>query len=381
MQGVPMMPTEASPDSPRYLIDPYEDWAAAEPVPVIEGYGVDLLTAETRPWPRFGLDGAIVHLKARADFTTLFLYRLPPGGSSMPVRHLYEQLVYVLEGHGSTQIEGPDGKTRSFEWGPKSLFALPLNARYRLFNGSGRERALLACCNCFPLVYNLFMNEDVIFNCANSFPERLGPDGYFDGEGRELDFGRGSCVWETNFVSDISAFALKPQDDRGPGSTYVQFILGNGVMKAHVSAMPVGTYKKAHRHGPDFFLFNVTGTGYSLMWYEGESDFLRTDWRHGVVFSPPDMMYHQHFNTGAESARYLAMNLGNRRYPFTGERKKQAKALGVSVKDGGRQIEYEDQDPRIHRLYLDELARHGAPCLMSRFMDESVLLRRMNETV
>ncbi|HSR55734.1 MAG TPA: hypothetical protein VLN73_05810, partial [Alphaproteobacteria bacterium] len=67
------------------------------------------------------------------------------------------------------------------------------------------------------------------------------------------------------------------------------------------------------------------------------------------------------------------------RYPFTGERKKQAGMLGVSVKDGGRQIEYEDQDPRIHRIYLDELAKHGAPCRMSEFMDERVLLDRMSE--
>lgn len=366
--------------NPRVLIDPYEDWAEAEPVPVIEGYGVDLLDAETRPWPRYGMDGAIIHLKARADFTTLFLYKIPGGGSSAPLKHLYEQLVYVLEGHGSTQIEGPDGTMRTFEWGPKSLFALPLNARYRLFNGSGDTPAVLACCNYFPLVYNLFMSEDLIFNCDNGFPERLGPDGYFEGEGQEYTLDRGPTLWETNFVADMAGFELKPQDDRGPGSTSIQFLLGNGVMKAHCSAMPVGTYKKAHRHGPDFFIFNVTGSGYSLMWYPEDDDMVRIDWRHGVVFAPPDMMYHQHFNTSPEWARYLAMNLGNRRFPFTGERKKQAAALGVSVKDGGRQIEYEDQDPRIHKIYLDELAKHGAPCHMSKFMDEQMLLDKMKAT-
>ncbi len=363
----------------RVLIDPYEDWAEAEPVPVHEGYGVDLLKAETRPWPRYGMDGAIIHLKARADFTTLFLFKLPPGASSAPIKHLYEQLVYVLEGHGSTQIECPDGRTRTFEWGPKSLFALPLNMRYRVFNGSGADEAVFACCNYFPLVYNLFMNEDAIFDCGSEFPERLGPDGYFEGEGQEFVLKRGPTLWETNFVSDVAGFELKPQDNRGPGSTSIQFILGNGVMKAHVSAMPIGTYKKAHCHGPDFFIFNVTGSGHSLMWHQGDDDLERIDWHHGVVFSPPDMMFHQHFNTGPDWARYLAMNMGNRRYPFTAERKKQAAALGVSVKDGGRQIEYEDQDPRIHRMYLDALAQHDAPCLMNEFMDESMLLERMRE--
>src|SRR6201991_2406293 len=108
----------------RELIDPYLDWAAVEGVPVIEGYGVDCLAADVKPWPRFGLDGAIIHLKARGDFVTLFLYDLPPGSSSRPVRHFYEQLVYVFSGHGSTVIEAPDGREISFEWGPHSMFAL-----------------------------------------------------------------------------------------------------------------------------------------------------------------------------------------------------------------------------------------------------------------
>ncbi len=373
------MPDEQNPEQ-RLLIDPYLDWADAQPVPVVECYSVDLLDVETKPWPRFGMDGAIVHHKARADFTTLFLYKLAPGATSAPVRHLYEQLVYVLEGQGSTKIEGADGREITFEWGPKSMFALPLNARYQIFNGSGREEAVLACCNYLPLVLNLFINEDFIFDCGQDFPERLGPDGYFEGEGRDIPL-QGPGLWETNFVSDVSGFELKAWAARGPGNSTVQFILGNGVMKAHCSAMPVGTYKLAHRHGPDFFLFNVSGSGYSLMWYEDEPDYVRIDWRHGVVFSPPDMMYHQHFNTSPEPARYLAMNLGNRRYPFTSERRKQAGLLGVSVKDGGRQIDYADQDPRIHKIFLDELAKHGAPCLMSEFMDESILLDRMAETV
>ena len=49
----------------------------------------------------------------------------------------------MLEGRGSTQIEFADGPKRSFEWGPRSFFAIPLNAKYRHFNGSGSQRALL----------------------------------------------------------------------------------------------------------------------------------------------------------------------------------------------------------------------------------------------
>jgi hypothetical protein len=126
-----------------------------------------------------------------------------------------------------------------------------------------------------------------------------------------------------------------------------------------MSEMPVGTYKKAHRHGADFHVFAVTGQGYSLYWYEGDDDFRRFDWKHGSVFAPTDMLFHQHFNTSPEPARYLAVAFGGLRYPFSDDKKKTFMGMDVSVKEGGRQIEYEDQDPRIHEMYADELRKQG----------------------
>jgi hypothetical protein len=45
--------------------------------------------------------------------------------------------------------------------------------------------------------------------------------------------------------------------------------------------------------------------------------------------------------------------------------------MDVNVQEGGCQIEYEDQDPRIHRIYLEELAKHGVASGMGAFIDES----------
>ena len=42
-----------------------------------------------------------------------------------------------------------------------------------------------------------------------------------------------------------------------------------------------------------------------------------------------------------------------------------------NVRDGGAQIKYEDQEPRIHQIYLDELAKHGAASKMGAFIDET----------
>ena len=161
----------------RYGIDPYLDWIAKEGLPVTEDYGIDLFTVETKLWPRIGAKGAAVHLKGRGDFCNMFLVELAPGGSTEPQRHLYEDVYYVLEGSGSTQIEMADGTKRSFEWGPKSLFAIPLNAKHRHFNSSGRERALLVTTTDLPLVMNTFHNEKFIFETPFDFTERAGKSG------------------------------------------------------------------------------------------------------------------------------------------------------------------------------------------------------------
>ena len=88
-------------------------------------------------------------------------------------------------------------------------------------------------------------------------------------------------------------------------------------MHAHISEMPPGTYKKAHRHGPGAHVMCVVGTGFSLLWFEGQKDFLRIDWKHGMVFPPADRQLHQHFNTSNRPARYLATGVGGIRYPLT----------------------------------------------------------------
>jgi hypothetical protein len=41
------------------------------------------------------------------------------------------------------------------------------------------------------------------------------------------------------------------------------------------------------------------------------------------------------------------------------------------VKDGGAQVEYEDQDPRVHQIWLDEIAKHGVDSAMAPFIDET----------
>jgi uncharacterized RmlC-like cupin family protein len=349
----------------RLRLNPYTDWVAREGLIVHEGLSCDLLTAETKFWPRLGVNGAAVHLRGRGDFSNLFLIDIPPGASTETQRHLYEEVVYVVEGRGSTQLEFEDGRTHSFEWQPRSMFAIPLNAKYRLHNGDGKNRAILGTVTSMPLMMKIFHNDSFIFENTHFFEDRIGKDTHYNGSGDLTMIRPGSNIWETNFVPDLGSIELHAWNERGAGSSNLMFILADSNMHAHVSQIQAGTYKKAHRHGAGRHVFTVTGKGYSLLWYEGEKEWERVDWRPGVVFPPVENQFHQHFVTSKEPSRYMATGTSNQRYPLTeaartnsGTDNEQG-AVARSVKDGGGQIEYEDQDPRIHALWLEEMERNG----------------------
>lgn len=63
------------------------------------------------------------------------------------MKHLYEAFVYVLSGYGSTTVWLPSGDTRTFEWGPKAQFAIPLNCKYQFNIGSGVHTVRLSYTN------------------------------------------------------------------------------------------------------------------------------------------------------------------------------------------------------------------------------------------
>jgi mannose-6-phosphate isomerase-like protein (cupin superfamily) len=364
-----------------FLVDPYLDWAKEQRIPIHEDFGIDLLAIETAPWDWYGARGAFAHTHGRGDFMANYVVEIPPGGKSAPVRHLYENFVYVLSGRGSTTLWLPNGEKQTFEWGPTSLFAIPLNARYQVFNGSGQETVRLSCTNDAPLTLNVYHDRDFVFNNPYQFGSRFGKPNEYEGEGRHVPVDRGEAVsalniWETSFIPSLKDFKLYAYNARGKGTTNCSFVLADGVQHSHCSEMPTGRYKKAHRHNAGTHVHAVTGIGYSLLWYEGDDKFVEIPWRHGVMYAPPHWMYHQHFNTGPERARYLACGLGSRRYPLSSLRKKSGAGAGqLSVKKGGRQIEFEDQDPRIHRKWLEEIARQGVKSEMGDVFDEPGIMK------
>jgi mannose-6-phosphate isomerase-like protein (cupin superfamily) len=322
----------------KYLVDSYEDWAKAEGIPIATGAAVDLLAVELKPWARFGVNGAFCHLDGRCDFLTVFVIELPPGASSAPQKHLYEEVCYVLTGRGSTEIELARGETRTIKWGPGSIFAVPMNARYRHRNSSSAP-ARFAAVNDLRYMLNLYRNQEFIFDTPNAFPERVG---------------------EIHLAADTLTLQGA---GAAPGGSSLSPTLALGSIGADIIELAPGTYGQASRQMQGSHLFGVAGEGYTLAWEEGAPDFVRTDWRHGLVYAPPGRAFHQHFNAGAAPARYLDLQLGSRSYPMFRSRRA---AYGDDrvYASGSAEIAYADQDPRIHKVWLEAIAGKGVTSRM-----------------
>ncbi len=125
-------------------------------------------------------------------------------------------------------------------------------------------------------------------------------------------------------------------------------------MNSHISQFPIGTYKKAHCHGPGAHVIILSGEGYSLMWPEGEEP-RRYDWEVGTMIVPPNRWFHQHFNTGTTPARYLAF-----KHEAVAIRNQQGVPKAwISRRIGGDQIDYADEQPVVRRTFADALTQRG----------------------
>ena len=354
----------------------YFQWMARQRIPVIDGYGVeDVREVEMDYWPRLGGRAAFVNLYGMEGVTGMYVAEIPAGGALEPEKHFYEKVICILNGQGATEVWQEGGRKQMFEWGPWSLFAPPLNAWHRLINGGRQPVKFLAVTNA-PLVMDVFHNEDFVFNCPYTFSDRYsGADGFFNVGQKRYESGM-QHIWETNFIMDIQSAALGQREVKGAGVRITQFELsGNGLI-GHLAQWPAGRYHKAHYHGPGAILLGLQSSGYVLLWSKelgiepyrsgrGEG-VVEVKWKEGSVYCPPGGWFHQHFNTGAQAARHLAIRYGSRIHPigFKIADKRSEDGVYIDVKRGGTLIEYADEDPYIRKHYEDEMNKAGVPCEM-----------------
>jgi oxalate decarboxylase/phosphoglucose isomerase-like protein (cupin superfamily) len=330
---------------------PYTRWVAQEGLDIIPSIYVESLhTVELKPWARRGGKGVFMNHEASRTSNDCYVCEIPAGGKLAPQRQLYEEMVLVLTGRGSTSVWNDAGQKVTFEWKAGALFAIPLNAWHQHFNGSGQEPARFVAVTNAPPVINLYEETDFVFNTKYDFKSRFaGEPDYFSNKGEQK-----GLLLDTNFVADAVNIPLVNAKERGAGGGHIRFNMAKGSMNSHISQFPVSTYKKGHAHGPGAHVIILSGEGYSLMWAEGEEP-KRYEWKVGTMIVPPNMWFHQHFNTGKVPGRYLAF-----KHEVVSIRNAQGVPKAwISRRIGGDQIDYADEKPVVRKLFAEELAKNG----------------------
>jgi oxalate decarboxylase/phosphoglucose isomerase-like protein (cupin superfamily) len=336
---------------------PYTRWVAAEGLDIISAHYIpDLNTVALKPWARRGGRGVYINHEASRTSNDCYVCEIPPGGQLAPQRQLYEEMIYVLDGTGSTTVSNDSGASITFEWGKGSLFAIPLNCKHQFFNGSGQKPARFVAVTNSPGIINLYEDINFVFNTAHDFKNRFnGEPDYFANSGEQK-----GLLLDTNFVADAITLPLISAKERGAGGGHIRFNLAKGSMNCHISQFPIETYKKAHCHGPGAHVIILTGEGYSLMWPEGAEP-KRYDWKAGTMIVPPNLWFHQHFNTGTTPARYLAF-----KHEVVSIRNAQGVPKAwISRRLGGDQIDYADELPVVRSMFADALKEKGLTPKMS----------------
>ena len=355
----------------RHEKSAYIQFQEDEGIPVYPGFAVDVYDIALKPWMRHGpgISGAYVNLDGAGSLVDAIVMEIPAGTQTKATRHMFEEQILFLYGEGETHIWQSDPAQKVVvPWREGTLFSPPLNAWHQHIN-KGSQKARMVAVTDLPLKLDLFRSRDFMFNTSFDFTDRYaGEADYFDPE-RSIDFppnNRSHSMSIVNLVRNAWTWRLF-HAGQGYHDVDRHFLLSDNTMTGHIEQFPVGTYERAHRHGPSSTIVLLGGTGYSLMWpsslgtspwSEGKGDQVkRVDWKRGIMVIPPVQWFHQHFNNGTEPARFIKLggSPGNQFYPMTGK-----------ILEGGERytILYRMEDTLVRGLYEKELAKWDAKIKM-----------------
>lgn len=371
---------------------PYDTFMESEGIPIYRGIGVRRVQdLPLRPWRRMGGRGSFIQLYGTEAIWGNYVVEIPPADALNPERHLYEEIVFVVEGRGAAEIwQEDDGKRDILEWQPGSLFTIPLNTQHRLINAMSSGPALLLVGTSAPPVFNLFTNREFVFNCPYAFTDRYdGGEDYFKPKPLEFepDPHRGLAMLRTNIIPDAVRFPLPLDNRRSPGFRRLEPHLGGNVFYHWIGQHESGRYSKAHAHESAAVLICIAGKGYTYAWprevgtrpwESGQADrVVRQDYEPvGMVSAAPmgGQWFHQHFGTAKEPLRLMAwfgpFGRGTGREPGRPGEDVLDKN-GMNLEEGGSAIPYWDEDPYMRADYVAALRREGVELRM----DESFYVR------
>ena len=356
----------------------YDIWMEEQEIPVYRHIGIDQVqNLPLKPWKMMGANATFVQLFGTEGMWGCHVMEVPGAGATIPVKHIYEQQYFVVEGRGSTEVweEGQEDKAHVFEWQKGSLWSIPMNAKYRIVNASSSS-ALLLGGNTAPNVMNQFDNPEFIFNCPYNFRDRFDPnreDYYKPSDEILADPIRGLAMTQTNIVPDIVDCELPLDNRRSPGYRRIEPHMTDNNFYLWIGQHEPGRYSKGHAHGSAAILICIKGKGYTYTWpakygetpwKDGNEDkVLRQDYEPvGMVSAAPMSgdWYHQHFGMSDGPFRLTAWfgpHHPGRTIKRPGENATDYGA--IDVRDGGTAIGYDIEDPYLRTEFEEGLDSYG----------------------
>src|SRR5438067_832227 len=237
----------------------------AEGIPVYSGYDVpDIRDLKREPWARTGGTGCLIDLKGMEGFTNAIVGDIPTGGSLHPQKHLFQQMTYIVEGRGYTEVwaAGSQRKARC-DWQTGTLFAIPLNCWSQMVN-TGSTPAVYFTVTDAPLILDVFHDSEFIFDNDQRFTERFNASSdYFAGPGQRLTSPRG-VLWEANAIQDVPNVTVDPLTAKGTDVNRTYLGMAEGSLTGHLGDEPVGKHGKAHHHVGGAVILMLRAHGYTL---------------------------------------------------------------------------------------------------------------------
>ncbi len=274
------------------------------------GYCFDLPTLPVVDRPQLG-DKAVI-LKAGGVGQLVQLIEIPPGGQTK--WHGYgwegEALFYVLSGRGETEYRSEGGlPTNKYTWKKNSLFAIPVDHQMQHRNLDKAQPLRMLATIGYAINMYPYVAEELRSGRQNPAE---GP------EERAATLAR--TTYPGHYVDDLREHPVAMREARGNKTAFFNLMAAVGHRthpNVHISEL-TGPEAFAHKHGNQPMFVILKGKGYDI-WSEAADlkayeaavkakQAQSAPYDVGTMCGvPPGPHWHQHFSTGTEPLRYLAI--------------------------------------------------------------------------
>jgi mannose-6-phosphate isomerase-like protein (cupin superfamily) len=288
-----------------------EWWPAFIQQNTLEGYCWNLNTLPLADRPQLGDKAKVLRVGGAAQLTQVV--EIPPGKKT--AWHGYgwegEALFYVLSGRGQTEYRGMIGglPSNKYSWKKNSLFAIPVDHEMQHTNLDPNQPVRLLAVTGYAI--NMYPFVEVELRSGRQNPAENAEE-----RARTLS----TTTYPGHYVDDLREHPVAMREARGNRTAFFNMMSTVGHRthpNIHISEL-TGPQAYAHKHGNQPMFVILKGAGYDI-WSEA-SDLKayesavkagtahRAEYGTGTLCGVPGgPHWHQHFSTGTEPLRYLAI--------------------------------------------------------------------------